>query len=53
MATVLVVDDDSAIRSLLRRSLSYEGHSVLLAASGEEALAVMRDRWLISSCSTS
>ena len=43
MATVLVVDDDSAIRSLLRRSLSFEGYSVLLASTGEEALATMGD----------
>lgn len=35
---LLVVDDDPAVRSLLRRGFTYEGYSVAVASSGEEAL---------------
>lgn len=35
---LLVVDDDQAVTSLLRRGFSYEGFSVRTAANGEEAL---------------
>jgi len=37
-AHILVVDDDPHITSLLRRILAYEGYSVSIAASGNEAL---------------
>jgi two-component system response regulator MprA len=37
-AHVLVVDDDPRITDLLRRILAYEGYSVAIAASGDEAL---------------
>ncbi|HEY7975422.1 MAG TPA: response regulator, partial [Ktedonobacterales bacterium] len=37
-AHVLVVDDDPRITELLRRVLAYEGYSVSVAASGDEAL---------------
>lgn len=37
---ILVVDDERAIRRFLRASLSTHGHTVLEAATGEEALAV-------------
>ncbi len=43
MATILVVDDDPKIRSVLSRGLRFENHRVLLAGSGEEALAMARD----------
>ena len=36
---VLVVDDDSAVRDSLRRSLTFEGYSVPTAGDGEQALA--------------
>ncbi|MBI3723514.1 response regulator, partial [bacterium] len=39
---VLVVDDDARVRALLSDVLSAEGHSVRTAASGEEALALVR-----------
>src|SRR2546422_6685491 len=37
-AHILLVDDDPRITDLLRRILSYEGYSVAIAASGNEAL---------------
>ncbi|HQR26704.1 MAG TPA: response regulator transcription factor [Nocardioides sp.] len=38
-ARVLVVDDDRAVRESLRRSLEFNGYTVVLAADGAEALA--------------
>lgn len=40
--TVLVVDDESAVRDVLRRALSRRRYTVLDAPSGEEALRVSR-----------
>jgi two-component system response regulator MprA len=37
-AHVLIVDDDPRITDLLRRVVAYEGYSVAIAASGDEAL---------------
>ena len=42
MATVLVVDDEADIRELVRINLEMEGHRVVLAANGDEALDAMR-----------
>jgi DNA-binding response OmpR family regulator len=41
VSTILVVDDDADIRLLLRLELSAEGHQILEAGDGAEALAVM------------
>ena len=38
MPTILIADDDHKITEMLRRTLSYEGYSVLTAADGQEAL---------------
>jgi CheY-like chemotaxis protein len=38
---ILVVDDDRAIRTLLRDALDLEGYAVTTAANGAEALARM------------
>ena len=38
---VLVVDDEPAIRDTMRMILEYDGHEVLTAASGQEALAAV------------
>ena len=40
-ARILVVDDEPAIRDTMRMTLEYEGHEVLAAGSGQEALAVV------------
>jgi DNA-binding response OmpR family regulator len=41
MSRVLVVDDDADIRLLLRLELSAEGHEIVEAGNGEEALAAL------------
>ena len=38
--TVLVVEDDPMLRGILAEALASEGHSVLTAWNGEEALAI-------------
>ena len=43
MATILVVDDDADIRLLTRLILERDGHTVALAADGDEALAAVAD----------
>lgn len=43
-ATVLVVDDLEAARILLRKQLSNQGHTVLEASDGAEALHLVRRR---------
>ena len=40
-ATILVVDDERNIREGLRRALEFDGHAVLTAADGREALSVL------------
>lgn len=42
MQRILVIDDDPAITSLLKRGLSYEGFQVDIASNGEAGLALGR-----------
>lgn len=42
MQRILVIDDDPAITSLLKRGLAYEGFSVEVAKSGEAGLTLAR-----------
>ena len=44
MQHILVIDDDAAVTSLLKRGLSYEGFAVETAPSGAEGLAIARER---------
>lgn len=41
-ATILVVDDDLPVRTLVRRILTHDGFTVLDSASAEDALAVCK-----------
>ncbi|MBI4491641.1 MAG: response regulator transcription factor [Chloroflexi bacterium] len=45
MQRILVIDDDPAVTSVLKRGLAYEGFAVDTAASGPEGLALARDRY--------
>ena len=42
MGKILVVDDDTTVRALMRTTLTMEGHDVVGAAGGEEALELIR-----------
>ncbi|HZJ16232.1 MAG TPA: ATP-binding protein, partial [Chthoniobacteraceae bacterium] len=42
--TVLVVEDDATVRSILCGMLKYDGYQVFEAACGDDALLVWRDR---------
>lgn len=44
MQRILVIDDDPAVTSVLRRGLSYEGFAVETAAGGAEGLNKARDQ---------
>jgi DNA-binding NtrC family response regulator len=44
LQTVLVVDDEVAIRETLAQILGYEDYHVLTAASGQEALALLEEK---------
>lgn len=39
---ILVVDDDQAVRESLRRSLTFNGYTVVLAVDGEDGLEKIR-----------
>lgn len=41
--TILVIDDAPMIRQLVKSVLSAEGHTVLEAADGEEAMRIARE----------
>lgn len=45
MLRTLVIDDDPAVTSVLKRGLSYEGFAVDTAGSGAEGLAIARERY--------
>lgn len=44
MATILVIDDQESIRTLLRLSLEGVGHEVLEASNGRLGLELFRER---------
>ena len=43
-ATILIVDDEDEVREVLRRELASQGHVVLEARNGLEALHMVRTR---------
>jgi DNA-binding response OmpR family regulator len=42
MARILVVDDSAVVRRVIREALEFEGHDVLVAEDGGEALDLFR-----------
>jgi DNA-binding NtrC family response regulator len=42
MATILLADDDAAVRDLVRRALTSEGHTVHVTQDGLEALDYLK-----------
>lgn len=48
--TVLIVEDDAAVRALAARTLERGGFTVLTAANGAEAVDLMRQRWREVGC---
>lgn len=43
MASILIIDDDTPVRELVRRALERAGHSVIEAADGAEGMRLYRD----------
>ncbi len=43
MANILVVDDDQAVTNSVKKFLGGEGHTVVVASDGLEALAILND----------
>jgi DNA-binding response OmpR family regulator len=41
--TVLIVDDDRGLRELYKSELSVEGYEVMAAATGKEAVEILKD----------
>ena len=42
MATILIIDDDAALRTTLKKVLRLAGHTVLVAGEGGEGLRLFR-----------
>ncbi len=45
--TILVIDDDDVLRELLESMLNRMGYNVLLAASGDEAISIVKKTEII------
>src|SRR5690606_29495808 len=44
VATILIIEDHALSRQMLNTWLGYTGHTILKAGSGEEALAIARQK---------
>lgn len=44
MATILIVDDEPILRQLFQKVMEHDGHTVLTAANGREALGILRQQ---------
>ena len=42
--TILVIDDDEKITSMLRRSLAFEGYTIVTANNGNDGLKKMLEQ---------
>jgi DNA-binding NtrC family response regulator len=45
MAKILLADDDGAVRDLVRRALTSDGHTVHVTQDGQEALDEINGAW--------
>ncbi|RUP00464.1 response regulator [Hyphomicrobium sp.] len=45
MAKILLADDDGAVRDLVRRALTSDGHQVHVTQDGQEALDELNGAW--------
>lgn len=43
MARILLTEDDAAVRIFVSRALQLDGHDIITAEDGEEALSVLKD----------
>jgi DNA-binding response OmpR family regulator len=43
MARILLIDDDNEVRTMLRLTLAYFGHTVIEARNGKEGLALFKE----------
>ncbi len=44
MANILIIDDESLVRRVLRRTLEYAGHEVTEAPDGDAGIGIYRDQ---------
>lgn len=44
MPVILVVDDEEPVREFVRRALEMDGHTVITAADGAEALDILTEK---------
>ena len=51
--SILVVDDEPAVRDALARTLRFEGYDVEIAEDGDDALELVAGSRTTRSCSTS
>ena len=42
MSTILIADDKSSMRKVLRQTLEYDGNTILEAEDGEQALEIIK-----------
>ncbi len=43
MARILIADDEESMRQLVARAIAMDGHEILTAQDGAEALAIIQD----------
>lgn len=48
MARVLIIDDSSSARAILKGVVAKQGHEVVEAVNGEEGLKLLDERWPVA-----